>query len=135
MSTVARYPRATDLRLSSIRVLRRDGLMPGWPLRLMQAIPVVVGVILMLRGFNGIAYAEVDHMPTLRDINELVTAFLQGNSSKRLVVIFALIFLSGFFVMFSAVLYVVGARKAFDTIEGWLLDRDDANTTADQTVK
>jgi hypothetical protein len=149
-------------------------LMPGWPLRLMQAIPVVMGVILLLRGFTGIAfaqpdiryflliavggalvylpklsvfadlvsyaksntpieidwYAEVDHLPTLRDINELVTAFLQGNSSKRLAAIFALFFLSGFLIMFSAVLYVVGARKAFDRIEGWLLDRDDANTTA-----
>ena len=127
----------------------------------MQAISVVVGVILILRGSNGLSfsrlgvegtslivagtclvylprlslfadlvafvktkifvnedwYATDAHLPTRQDFEELVAAFVNGNSSKRLIMIIAVLFLGGFYTLFSAVLYVVGARKALDEIE------------------
>ena len=161
------HPRA-DVRTESRKL---QYLLPGWPLRLAQAIPVVVGVFLIMREIGPILwsrpdiesllsllaggllvyfprmdaftslvsqaktkvfveedwYAKVDHLPTAKDIEELVSAGLQGNKNKLLILIVTLFFLSGFFVTFAAVFYVIGARKAFDTIEGWLLDRNGAD--------
>jgi len=150
---------------------KRQYALPGWPLGLAQAIPVVVGAFLIMREIGSIwwsrpdieglfsllaggllvyfprmdafaslvSYAKTkvfveedwhataDHLPTAKDIDELVCAALQGNKNKLLVLIITLFLLSGFFVTFAAVFYVIGARKAFDTIEGWLLDRDEEN--------
>ena len=143
--------------------------LPGWPLRLAQAIPVVVGVFLILQGLRSFSssspaiwglssllaggwlvyfprmnaftslvshartkvlveedwYAKADQLPTLQDVEELVSAAIRGNKNKLLILIVVLLFLGGFFMIFATVFYVIGVRKAFDTIEGWLLDRND----------
>jgi len=56
-STASTEQSLADGRLSGFK---NQFLMPGWPLRLMQAIPVVVGVILILRGLNVTSYSRVD---------------------------------------------------------------------------
>jgi hypothetical protein len=142
--------------------------LPGWPLRLMQAISVYAGIILILSGLGGVSparldvfdvvrvvvgallvyapktalfgdfiafvktrifvnedwYAKVEEMPTQRDVVELVTALVRGKSGRRFVLIIGLFFLGGFLLLFAAVFYVVGVRKAFDLVEGWLLGRE-----------
>jgi hypothetical protein len=158
---------AVDVRIAGIK---KQLLMPGWPLRLMQAIPVVVGVILFLRGLNALAYSRLDasnslflvsgafliyfprldafgdlvsyaktkifqkeiwhaesrDLPTLQDFEEIIAAFVNGDKGKRLVMIVMVLLLSGLFITLSAVFYVVGARNALDSIEGWLLNRKSA---------
>jgi hypothetical protein len=158
---------SSDIRSKGLNI--RYAL-PGWPLRLAQAIPVVVGVFLILTVIGSFSfsrldiwgllslvaggllvyfprmnaftslmsyartkvfvkedwYAKSDHLPTRRDIDELVLAVTRGNKNKRLILIVVLLFLSGFFMTFAAVFYVIGVRKAFDAIEGWLLNRNEA---------
>lgn len=167
--------RAAESNKHDSSAIRSEGLtiqyaLPGWPLRLAQAIPVVIGVILILRGIGLLSistletwgllsvvaggllvyfprmnaftslvsyaktkvfvnedwYARADHLPTRQDINELVLAVTRGNKNKLLILIVVLLFLSAFLITFAAVFYVIGVRKAFDAIEGWLLDRNDA---------
>jgi len=145
-STASTEQSLADGRLSGFK---NQFLMPGWPLRLMQAIPVVVGVILILRGLNVTSYSrprldafndlvsyaktriflkedwdsKSKDLPTRQDIAEIVAAFVEGNKSKRLAMILVILFLSGFLVTFAAAFYVVGARNSLDSIEGWLLNR------------
>ena len=148
-------------------------MLPGWPLRFMQASSVAVGVIVVINGMGMLAspgdevpgtlamllggwlvflpsfglfkdlvgyvkskvlinedwYADIDDMPTAQDIKELAAAIQTGSSSRRLVVIGALVFFSGFALLFAAVIYVVGVRRAFDLIEGWLIERKLSETT------
>jgi hypothetical protein len=141
--------------------------LPGWAFRLMQTIPVLVGVNLLLPALlyfsfsriNGtslltlaaggllvslpwlavfdrlVAYvktrifseqdwdSDVTHLPTKQDRDELMEAFLKGNTMKRILMVVALFVFSGYLLIFGAIVYVIGARKALDDIEGWLLDR------------
>jgi hypothetical protein len=166
-STYATNRDAVDVRIDGIK---KRILMPGWPLRLMQAIPVVIGVILFLRGLNALSYSRLDasnslllaagafliyfprldsfgdlvsyaktkifqkenwyaesrDLPTRQDFEEIIAAFVNGDKGKRLVLIVMVFLLSGLFITFAAVFYVVGARNALDSIEGWLLNRKSA---------
>ena len=142
-------------------------LLPGWPIRLMQAVSIVSGLVLLLRGLNGLSLQYLDvgsllslgagayliflpklrqfdefvaylklrvltqedwtrnteHLPTRQDLEELVMALVRGSKSKRFVLLIGLFFLTGFLTLFAVVFYVVGLRRAFDQVEGWLLDR------------
>ena len=72
---------------------------------------------------------NTEHLPTRRDLAELVIALFQGNKTKRFGLLIGLFFLTGFFTLFAVVFYVIGLRKAFDQVEGWLLDRSATDTT------
>lgn len=149
----------TDARLAAYPV-------PGWPLRLLQAVPVVVGIYLLFYGiellysnanaaalqslivsvvlinfprtsmFTSMAnalrskilveedwYAKADHLPTRKDVLELLRAALQANKVKLAILGAMLFLLNGLLVVVAGVLYVIGARKSLDAIEGWLLDQ------------
>jgi len=165
---------SVDVRIDGIK---NRFLMPGWPLRLMQAIPVVIGVILFLRGLNALSYSRLDasnslllaagafliyfprldafgdlvsyaktkifqkenwyaesrDLPRRQDFEEIIAAFVNGDKSKRLVMIVMIFLLSGLFITFAAAFYVVGARNALDSIEGWLLNRKGAAQKADES--
>jgi len=78
-------------------------------------------------------YAESKDLPTLQDFEEIAAAFVHGNKTKRLVIIVTIFLLSGLFITFAAAFYVVGARNALDSIEGWLLNRKGAAQEADES--
>ena len=152
---------------SQFSVVASKYLLPGWPIRLMQAVSIGSGLVLLLRGLNGLSlqYLDVEnllavgagayliflprlrrfddivanlkvrmftkedwarnteHLPTRQDLAELVIALVQGNKTKQFGLLIGLFFLTGFFTLFAVVFYVVGLRRAFDQVEGWLLDR------------
>jgi hypothetical protein len=152
---------------SQFSVVAGKYLLPGWPIRLMQAVSIGSGLVLLLRGLNGLSlhYLDVDkllsvgagaylivfprlrrfdelvanlkvriftkedwarnneHLPTRQDLVELVMALVRGNKGKRFGLLIGLFFLTGFLTLFAAVFYVIGLRRAFDQVEGWLLDR------------
>ncbi len=176
---IRRHSKTTNHEFVGVRLsgIKNQFLMPGWPLRLMQAIPVVVGVIFILSGLSAITYSRVDasnslllaagallvyfprldafsdlvsyaktkifreenwhakskDLPTLQDFEEIVAAFVKGNKTKRLVMIVIIFILSGLFIPFAAAFYVVGARNALDSIEGWLLNRKGAEQKANES--
>lgn len=165
---------AIDTQFASVM---NQHLLPGWPLRLMQAVSVLGGLVLLLRGLNGLSFQFLDlenlasvgagaylialpglrqfadlvahvsarvlvnedwtssaeHLPTRKDLGELVFAIVKGNKTKRIGLLVGLFFLSGFITLFAVVFYVVGLRKAFDHVEGWLLDRSASATSESPT--
>lgn len=163
------YPRSTDPESAERQFQEKINqyVLPGWPLRLAQAIPIVAGVLLVLEGVSSLSYytystqnwfsliagtfliyfpwtnsfnnlvdhaktkmlveedwqANPDHLPTRQDIEELVSAAARGDKNKLIALVILLLVFGGLFMMFAAVLYVIGLRKVFDGVEGWLLNR------------
>lgn len=166
------HRQSADLRIpdtvnSQYSVVAGKYLLPGWPIRLMQAVSVGSGLVLLLRGLNGLSFQYLDienllslgagaylvvlprlrkfddlvanlkvrmftrqdwarnteHLPTRQDLAELVMALVQGNKNRRIGLLIGLFFLTGFLTLFAVVIYVVGLRRVFDQVEGWLLDR------------
>ena len=139
---------------------------PGWPLRLLQAVAVVVGIYLLFYGIDLLSsnanaaalqflivgvvlinfprtsmfasmanalrskilveedwYAKADHLPSQKDVLDLLRAALQANKVKLAILGVMLFLLNGLLVVVAGALYVIGARKSLDAIAEWLLDQ------------